>query len=54
MALNLFTVPPHEGQLDYERLCKKMTGAQWRAEAERALETLRSRMQFRSAGGGDA
>lgn len=44
----LFTVPPHEGQLDYERLCKKMTGAQWRAQAERALETLRTRVQFRT------
>ncbi|HEY6218510.1 MAG TPA: PIG-L family deacetylase, partial [Gemmatimonadaceae bacterium] len=29
----LFNVPPHEGQLDYERLCKKMTGAEWRANA---------------------
>jgi len=42
----LFTVPPHEGELDYERLCKKMTGAEWRAEAERALQMLRSRKQF--------
>jgi LmbE family N-acetylglucosaminyl deacetylase len=36
----LFTVPPHEGELDYERFCKRMTGAQWRAEAESALELL--------------
>lgn len=43
----LFTVPPHEGELDYERLCKKMTGAQWRANAERALEELRSRKLFK-------
>jgi LmbE family N-acetylglucosaminyl deacetylase len=43
----LFTVPPHEGQLDYERLCKKVTGAEWRAQAERALEVLRTRKQFR-------
>ena len=43
----LFTVPPHDGELDYERLCKKMTGAQWRANAERALEELRSRKQFK-------
>jgi N-acetylglucosamine malate deacetylase 2 len=43
----LFTVPPHEGQLDYERLCKKVTGAEWRAQAERALEILRTRKQFR-------
>ena len=42
----LFTVPPHEGELDYERLCKKMTGAQWRANAERALEALRTRKRF--------
>jgi len=39
----LFTVPPHEGELDYERLCKKMTGAQWRANAGRALEEIRLR-----------
>jgi LmbE family N-acetylglucosaminyl deacetylase len=43
----LFTVAPHDGQLDYERLCKRMTGAEWRAQAERALETLRARTQFR-------
>lgn len=43
----LFTVPPHEGQLDYERLCRRMTGAEWRAQAERALELLRSKEQFR-------
>jgi N-acetylglucosamine malate deacetylase 2 len=42
----LFTVPPHEGQLDYERLCRKLTGEQWRAEAEKALLALRSRRQF--------
>lgn len=42
----LFTVPPHEGELDYERLCRKMTGAQWRAEAERALQMLRSKGHF--------
>lgn len=43
----LFTVPPHDGQLDYERLCKKVTGAEWRSRAERALEVLRTRKQFR-------
>ncbi len=43
----LFTVPPHEGQLDYERLCKKMTGAEWRAQAERALQALRTKMSFK-------
>jgi N-acetylglucosamine malate deacetylase 2 len=42
----LFTVPPHQGELDYERLCKRMTGAQWRAEAERALRMLRAKRQF--------
>jgi N-acetylglucosamine malate deacetylase 2 len=39
----LFTVPPHEGTLDYERLCNKMTGAEWRTYAEKALQVLRSR-----------
>lgn len=39
----LFTVPPHEGTLDYERFCNKMTGAEWRSYAEKALEILRSR-----------
>jgi LmbE family N-acetylglucosaminyl deacetylase len=39
----LFTVPPHEGTLDYERLCNKMTGAEWRSYAEQALQVLRSR-----------
>ncbi len=42
----LFTVPPHDGQLDYERLCKKMTGSEWRAQAERALDVLRARKRF--------
>jgi LmbE family N-acetylglucosaminyl deacetylase len=46
----LFTVPPHEGELDYERLCKKMTGAEWRAHADRALQLLRTRTQFRGTG----
>ena len=46
----LFTVPPHEGELDYERLCKKMTGAEWRANADKALQMLRSRKQFHGTG----
>ena len=46
----LFTVPPHDGELDYERLCKKMTGAEWRANAEKALQMLRSRKQFGGIG----
>jgi LmbE family N-acetylglucosaminyl deacetylase len=46
----LFTVPPHEGELDYERLCRRITGAEWRASAERALEELRTRKSFRGIG----
>lgn len=46
----LFTVPPHEGELDYERLCRRITGAEWRANAERALDALRTRKQFRGSG----
>lgn len=37
-----FTRPPHEGQLDYERLNRRLSGAQWRAQAERALNQLRA------------
>ncbi|MFN2635409.1 MAG: PIG-L deacetylase family protein [Gemmatimonadaceae bacterium] len=39
----LFTRAPHEGQLDYERFCTMITGAQWRKNAEKALATLRTR-----------
>lgn len=46
----LFTVPPHEGELDYERFCRQITGAEWRANAERALEELRTRKHFRGSG----
>ncbi|MBA3673244.1 MAG: PIG-L family deacetylase [Gemmatimonadaceae bacterium] len=46
----LFTVPPHEGELDYERLCKQMTGAEWRSQAERALQLLRSKRLYRGTG----
>jgi LmbE family N-acetylglucosaminyl deacetylase len=42
----LFTVPPHEGELDYERRCRHINGAAWRAQAERALEVLRTRKRF--------
>ncbi len=42
----LFTVPPHDGQLDYELRCRKISGAQWRDQAESALRALRSRRQF--------
>jgi LmbE family N-acetylglucosaminyl deacetylase len=39
----LFTQAPHEGQLDYERFCTMITGAEWRKNAGKALETLRTR-----------
>jgi LmbE family N-acetylglucosaminyl deacetylase len=39
----LFTKAPHEGMLDYERFCTIITGAQWRQNAGRALDALRTR-----------
>ena len=39
----VFTEAPHEGVLDYERYCVKITGSEWRAMAARALEALRAR-----------
>ena len=39
----VFTKAPHEGQLDYERFCTLITGAQWRQNAGKALEALRTR-----------
>jgi hypothetical protein len=39
----LFTEAPHQGQLDYERFCTIITGAQWRLNAGKALEALRTR-----------
>ncbi len=39
----LFTEAPHEGQLDYERFCTIITGAQWRQNAGKALEAIRTR-----------
>lgn len=39
----VFTEPPHAGLLDYECRCVRITGAEWRAIAERALAALRSR-----------
>jgi LmbE family N-acetylglucosaminyl deacetylase len=39
----VFTVPPHEGPLDYERYCTTITGAEWRANAEKALHVLRAK-----------
>jgi LmbE family N-acetylglucosaminyl deacetylase len=39
----LFTEAPHEGQLDYERFCTIITGAEWRYNAGKALDSLRTR-----------
>ena len=39
----LFTQAPHEGQLDYERFCTAITGAEWRKNAGKALDALRTR-----------
>jgi LmbE family N-acetylglucosaminyl deacetylase len=39
----IFTVPPHDGPLDYERYYTTITGAEWRANAERALHVLRAK-----------
>ena len=39
----LFTEAPHQGVLDYERFCVRITGSEWRASAARALEMLRAR-----------
>jgi LmbE family N-acetylglucosaminyl deacetylase len=36
-----FTLPPHDGPLDYERYCSTIGGNEWRARAEKALELLR-------------
>jgi hypothetical protein len=38
-----FTAAPHEGPLDYERYCTVMSGAQWRDNAGKALQLLRTR-----------
>lgn len=34
---------PHAGQLDYERFCTIITGAQWRLNTRKALDALRTR-----------
>lgn len=39
----LFTEAPHTGQLDYERFCTLITGAEWRQNAGKALDALRTR-----------
>jgi len=38
-----FTAAPHEGQLDYERYCTVISGAQWRDNAGKTLRMLRTR-----------
>jgi N-acetylglucosamine malate deacetylase 2 len=38
-----FTAPPHDGTLDYELRSKRMSGAEWRNQAAKALERLRTR-----------
>jgi LmbE family N-acetylglucosaminyl deacetylase len=42
----VFTVPPHDGPLDYERYCTTITGAEWRANAEKALQILRAKRRI--------
>jgi LmbE family N-acetylglucosaminyl deacetylase len=44
----VFTVPPHDGPLDYERYCTTITGAEWRANAEKALHILRAKRRIDS------
>jgi N-acetylglucosamine malate deacetylase 2 len=44
----LFTVPPHDGPLDYEHYCTTITGAEWRANAEKALHILRAKRRIAS------
>lgn len=44
----VFTVPPHDGPLDYERYCTTITGAEWRANAEKALHILRAKRRISS------
>jgi LmbE family N-acetylglucosaminyl deacetylase len=44
----IFTVPPHDGPLDYERYCTTITGAEWRANAEKALHILRAKQRVAS------
>jgi N-acetylglucosamine malate deacetylase 2 len=44
----VFTTPPHDGPLDYERYCTTITGAEWRANAEQALHILRAKRRASS------
>ena len=43
----IFTAPPDDGTLDYERQCVRLTGAEWRAMADQALQILRTRRERR-------
>jgi LmbE family N-acetylglucosaminyl deacetylase len=45
----VFTAPPHAGPLDYERYCTTITGAEWRANAEKALQVLRAKRRVSSS-----
>lgn len=42
----VFTEAPHDGLLDYERLCISITGKEWRGMAAKALELLRARKRI--------
>jgi LmbE family N-acetylglucosaminyl deacetylase len=44
----IFTAPPHEGPLDYERYCTTISGAEWRANADKALQVLRAKRRASS------
>jgi N-acetylglucosamine malate deacetylase 2 len=44
----VFTIPPHDGPLDYERYYTTITGAEWRANAEKALHILRAKRRSSS------
>lgn len=44
----IFTDAPHEGPLDYERRCVRITGTEWRAAAAEALELIRARKRSSS------
>jgi LmbE family N-acetylglucosaminyl deacetylase len=44
----VFTAPPHDGVLDYERHFSGMSGAEWRANAEKALMVLRAKHRINS------
>jgi hypothetical protein len=46
----VFTSPPHEGTLDYERYCSQICGDEWRARAGEALALLRSRQRVDLSG----